>query len=121
MAGAAGSFRAVIWVHRSKQLDRGLAITKTLAKEFAARKIRVTGVNPGFVVTEGTNSAGMVGGEFEAWALANTPLGRVGRPEDIAAAVAFLASDDASWITGESLVVSGGNGMSFSTLSAFAL
>jgi 3-oxoacyl-[acyl-carrier protein] reductase len=87
------------------------SITKSLAKEFAPRKIRVNGVNPGFVVTEGTRSAGMAGGEFEAWAVANSPLGRAGQPQDIAAAVAFLASDDASWITGESLRVAGGIGM----------
>jgi 3-oxoacyl-[acyl-carrier protein] reductase len=71
------------------------SITKSLAKEFAPRTIRVNGVNPG-VITEGTHSAGMAGGEFEAWAVANTPLGRAGQPEDIAAAGAFLASDDAS-------------------------
>jgi 3-oxoacyl-[acyl-carrier protein] reductase len=87
------------------------SITKSLAKEFAPRKIRVNGVNPGFVITEGTHSAGFAGGEFEAWAVANSPLGRAGQPEDIAASVAFLASDDASWITGEALLVSGGMGM----------
>jgi 3-oxoacyl-[acyl-carrier protein] reductase len=87
------------------------AITKSLAKELAPRKIRVNGVNPGFVITEGTHSAGLAGGEFEAWAVANSPLGRAGQPADIAASVAFLASDDASWITGESLLVSGGLGM----------
>jgi 3-oxoacyl-[acyl-carrier protein] reductase len=87
------------------------AITKSLAKELAPRKIRVNGVNPGFVITEGTHAAGLAGGEFEAWAVANSPLGRAGQPEDIAASVAFLASDDASWITGESLLVSGGLGM----------
>ncbi|MDE2516986.1 MAG: glucose 1-dehydrogenase [Rhodospirillales bacterium] len=86
-------------------------ITKTLAKELAARKIRVNSVNPGFVLTEGTHSAGMAGGEFEAGVIASTPLGRVGKPADIAAAVAFMASDDAAWITGESLVVAGGLGM----------
>jgi 3-oxoacyl-[acyl-carrier protein] reductase len=87
------------------------SITKSLAKEFAPRKIRVNGINPGFVITEGTHSAGMAGGEFEVWAVANSPLGRAGQPEDIAASVAFLASDDASWITGVSLLVSGGLGM----------
>ncbi len=87
------------------------SITKSLAKEFAPRKIRVNCVRPGFVITEGTHSAGMAGGEFEAYAVANTPLGRPGQPEDIAASVAFLASDDASWITGESLLVAGGAGM----------
>jgi 3-oxoacyl-[acyl-carrier protein] reductase len=99
---------AAIYVGTKGAVD---SITKSLAKELAPKKIRVNGVNPGFVVTEGTHAAGFAGGEFEAWAIANTPLGRVGQPADIAAAVAFLASDDASWITGESLVVSGGNGM----------
>jgi 3-oxoacyl-[acyl-carrier protein] reductase len=87
------------------------SITKSLAKEFAARKVRVNSVNPGLVITEGTKTAGIAGSAFETWAVANTPLGRVGQPEDIAAAVAFLASDDASWITGESLRVAGGSGM----------
>jgi 3-oxoacyl-[acyl-carrier protein] reductase len=99
---------AAIYVGTKGAVD---SITKSLAKEFAPRKIRVNGVNPGFVITEGTHSAGMAGGEFEAWAVANSPLGRAGQPEDIAAAVAFLASDEASWITGESLRVAGGLGM----------
>jgi 3-oxoacyl-[acyl-carrier protein] reductase len=99
---------AAIYVGTKGAVD---SITKSLAKEFAARKIRVNGVNPGFVITEGTHAAGMAGGEFEAVAVSMTPLGRAGRPEDIAAAVAFLASDDASWITGESLRVAGGSGM----------
>ena len=87
------------------------SITKTLAKELAARHIRVNQVNPGFVRTEGTLTAGMAGTAFETEMVAGTPLGRAGTPEDIAAAVAFLASDDASWITGSSLLVSGGAGM----------
>ena len=99
---------AAIYVGTKGAVD---SITRSLAKELAPRKIRVNGVNPGFVITEGTHSAGMAGGEFEAYAVANTPLGRPGQPEDIAASVAFLASDDASWITGESLFVAGGAGM----------
>ena len=99
---------AAIYVGTKGAVD---AITKSLAKEFAPRKIRVNGVRPGFVITEGTHSAGMAGGEFEAYAVANTPLGRPGQPGDIAASVAFLASEDASWITGESLLVAGGAGM----------
>ena len=99
---------AAIYVGTKGAVD---AITKSLSKELASRKIRVNGVRPGFVITEGTHSAGMAGGEFEAYAVANTPLGRPGQPEDIAASVAFLASDDASWITGESLLVAGGAGM----------
>jgi 3-oxoacyl-[acyl-carrier protein] reductase len=99
---------AAIYVGTKGAVD---SITKSLAKELAPRKIRVNAVRPGFVITEGTHAAGMAGGEFEAWAVANSPLGRAGRPEDIAASVAFLASEDASWITGESLLVSGGAGM----------
>jgi len=98
---------AAIYVGTKGAVD---AITKSLAKEFAPRKIRVNSINPGFVITEGTHAAGMAGGEFEAWAVANTPLGRAGQPEDVAASVAFLASDEASWITGESLRVAGGTG-----------
>jgi 3-oxoacyl-[acyl-carrier protein] reductase len=99
---------AAIYVGTKGAVD---SVTKSLAKELGPRKIRVNGVNPGFVITEGTHTAGLAGGEFEAWAVANSPLGRAGQPEDIAAAVAFLASNDASWITGESLRVAGGMGM----------
>jgi 3-oxoacyl-[acyl-carrier protein] reductase len=83
-------------------------ITKSLAKELGSRKIRVNSVNPGYVVTEGTKAAGITGSDFEKQAIAETPLGRAGQPEDIALPVAFLASDDARWITGETIFVSGG-------------
>jgi 3-oxoacyl-[acyl-carrier protein] reductase len=83
-------------------------ITKSLAKELAPRKIRVNAINPGLVITEGTQSAGIVDSDFEKQAIAATPLGRAGRPEDIAPPVSFLASDDARWITGETIFVSGG-------------
>jgi 3-oxoacyl-[acyl-carrier protein] reductase len=83
-------------------------ITKSLAKELGPRKIRVNAINPGLVITEGTQSAGLAASDFEKQAVANTPLGRAGRPEDIAPPVAFLASDDARWITGETIFVSGG-------------
>jgi 3-oxoacyl-[acyl-carrier protein] reductase len=83
-------------------------ITKSLAKELGPRKIRVNAINPGYVVTEGTESAGIVGSDFEKQAVAQTPLGRAGQPDDIAPPVAFLASDDARWITGETIYVSGG-------------
>ena len=99
---------AAVYVGTKGAVD---AITKSLAKELAPRKIRVNGVNPGLVHTEGLDAAGMKGGEFEAQMIAITPLGRAGRPADIAAAVAFVGSDDASWITGESIVVAGGAGM----------
>lgn len=83
-------------------------ITKSLAKELGPRHIRVNAINPGFVITEGTHAAGLAGSEFENGAVATTPLGRAGRPEDIAPPVSFLASDDARWITGETIFVSGG-------------
>jgi 3-oxoacyl-[acyl-carrier protein] reductase len=83
-------------------------ITKALAKELAARRIRVNAINPGMVITEGVHSAGIAGSDFEKEAVAATPLGRVGQPEDIAPPVSFLASDDARWITGETIFVSGG-------------
>jgi 3-oxoacyl-[acyl-carrier protein] reductase len=82
-------------------------ITKALAKELAGRRIRVNAINPGLVITEGTQSAGIVGSDFEKTAVATTPLGRAGQPEDIAPPVSFLASDDARWITGETIFVSG--------------
>ena len=83
-------------------------ITKSLAKELGPRKIRVNAINPGFVITEGTKSAGIAGSDFESQAVAQTPLGRAGQPADIALPVSFLASDDARWITGETIFVSGG-------------
>jgi 3-oxoacyl-[acyl-carrier protein] reductase len=84
------------------------AITRTLAKELGANKIRVNSINPGPVDTEGTRTAGVIGSDFEKQLVVQTPLGRVGYPDDYAAVAAFLASDDARWITGELLRVAGG-------------
>jgi 3-oxoacyl-[acyl-carrier protein] reductase len=84
------------------------AITLSLAQELGPRKIRVNAVNPGMVETEGLDAAGVTGSDFQKQLLAQTPLGRLGQPKDIATMVAFLASDDASWITGEAFYVSGG-------------
>jgi 3-oxoacyl-[acyl-carrier protein] reductase len=84
------------------------SVTKVLASELGPRNIRVNGINPGVVITEGVHAAGIVGSDFEKQAVAQTPLGRTGLPADIAPAAVFLASSDASWITGESLVISGG-------------
>jgi 3-oxoacyl-[acyl-carrier protein] reductase len=82
-------------------------ITKTLAQELGPKKIRVVGVGPGLVETEGT--AAFIGSEFHQQILAQTPVGRTGKPQDIASLVAFLASDDAAWISAETYYVSGGN------------
>lgn len=84
------------------------AVTTSLAKELGSRKIRVNAVNPGMVVTEGTHSAGISESDMRTAIEAQTPLGRIGQPGDIAPAVVFLASDDAAWITGETLFISGG-------------
>jgi 3-oxoacyl-[acyl-carrier protein] reductase len=84
------------------------AISGVLANELAPRRIRVNVVSPGFVVTEGTHTAGIAGSEMEAGFVAQTPLGRSGQPDDIAGVVAFLASDDARWVTGEVINASGG-------------
>jgi 3-oxoacyl-[acyl-carrier protein] reductase len=84
------------------------AITGVLARELGSRKIRVNALNPGIVETEGTHAAGFIGSDFEHGAVAQTPLGRVGQPKDIATAALFLASDDSGWATGEKIVVSGG-------------
>ena len=86
------------------------AVTGVLAKELAPRRIRVNSVNPGTTFSEGTRAAGLLGmgSEFEKHSLALTPLGRIGTPADIAKVVAFLASDDAGWLTGEIILASGG-------------
>ena len=84
------------------------AITGVLANELGPRKIRVNAINPGVVETEGTHDAGVVGSDMEAGFVSQTPLGRIGKPDDIAAVAVFLASDDSRWLTGEKLVASGG-------------
>ena len=84
------------------------AITGVLARELGPKKIRVNALNPGFVVTEGTGGGGLAGSEFEKSVVAQTPLGRAGRPGDIASAAVFLASEESAWLTGERIVVSGG-------------
>ncbi len=84
------------------------AITKSLAKELGPRKIRVNSLNPGMVETEGLHSAGFLGTDFHKQAVAQTPLGRIAQPEDIAKAAVFLASGDSGWITGETILVTGG-------------
>lgn len=85
------------------------AITRVLAAELGPRKIRVNAIRPGMVETEGTHAAGIEEGEMKKQVLALTPLGRLGQPEDIAGAAVFFASSDSAWITGETLVISGGN------------
>ena len=83
-------------------------ITGVLAKELGPKKIRVNALNPGLVVTEGTHTAGVTNSDMEKGIVSQTPLGRVGYPDDIARVAVFLASDDSQWVTGELLEVGGG-------------
>jgi 3-oxoacyl-[acyl-carrier protein] reductase len=85
------------------------AITISLSKELGVKKVRINSILPGATETEGAISAGVTAGsEYEKMFVANTPLGRRGQPEDIAKAAVFIVSDDAAWITGEQISVSGG-------------
>jgi 3-oxoacyl-[acyl-carrier protein] reductase len=83
-------------------------ITKSLAKELGPRKIRVNAINPGMVATEGQQTAGLLGSDFQKMFESQSALGRIGQPDDIAPAVVFLTSPEADWITGETLLISGG-------------
>lgn len=84
------------------------AVTRVLAAELGAKKIRVNTIAPGVVETEGVHTLGILGSDFEKQAVQQTPLGRIGQPDDVAKVAVFLASDQSSWITGERLAVSGG-------------
>jgi 3-oxoacyl-[acyl-carrier protein] reductase len=84
------------------------AITGVLARELGPKKIRVNSINPGMVETEGVHAAGIMGSDFEAGTVAQTPLGRIGQVDDIASVAAFLASNDSKWITGELVRAGGG-------------
>jgi 3-oxoacyl-[acyl-carrier protein] reductase len=84
------------------------AITVSLSKELGERKIRVNSLNPGMVETEGLHSVGFAEGDFRKHVEATTPLGRIAQPDDIATAAVFFASDDAGWVTGQTLILAGG-------------
>ncbi len=84
--------------------------SRVLARELGPRGIRVNTVNPGLVETEGTRSGGFLEGASRSWAEQAAALGRIGQVDDIAPVVAFLASDDARWLTGEVLYATGGMG-----------
>jgi 3-oxoacyl-[acyl-carrier protein] reductase len=84
------------------------AITGVLAQELGARNIRVNALNPGMVETEGTHAAGFIGSDFNQHAVSQTPLGRIGQPNDIASIAVFLASNDSFWLSGEKLFAGGG-------------
>lgn len=84
------------------------AITGVLSRKLGPRKIRVNSINPGRVETEGSISAGFIGSDVEKQLQTQVPLGRTGRPNDIATIATFLASNDSAWLTGELLIASGG-------------
>ena len=84
------------------------AVTKSLSKELGPRHIRVNSLNPGMVETEGVHTGGFLGTDFHKQILTQTPLGRIGQPQDIATVAVFLASPDSAWISGETLLVAGG-------------
>jgi 3-oxoacyl-[acyl-carrier protein] reductase len=84
------------------------AVTKSLAKELGPKKIRVNSINPGMVETEGVHAAGFLETEFPKQVVSQTPLGRIGQPQDIGKVATFFASDDSGWVTGETLLISGG-------------
>jgi 3-oxoacyl-[acyl-carrier protein] reductase len=105
IAATAGPAATAVYSATKAAVD---AITRTLAQELGPRRIRVNAVNPGMVETEGIHAAGLTESSFRTLFESRSPLGRIGQPGDIAPAVVFLASDDASWITGETLSIAGG-------------
>ncbi len=96
---------SVVYSATKSALD---SVTRVLARELGAKNIRVNAIAPGGVDTEGVQRVGVKGSDFEKQMVAETPLGRFGEPEDIARVAVFLASDDAGWVTGERITVSGG-------------
>lgn len=85
------------------------AITHVLSKELGAKKIRVNAINPGLIETEGTHSRGVIGSDFHKQMETEAPLGRIGVPDDLSPIAVFLASDDSGWLTGETIIASGGS------------
>jgi 3-oxoacyl-[acyl-carrier protein] reductase len=84
------------------------AVTHVLARELGPKKIRVNSINPGIVETEGTHTMGMIGSDIQKQVESQTPLGGIAQPEYIAPLAVFLASQDSRWITGETILASGG-------------
>ena len=84
------------------------AITGVLAKELGSRNIRVNSINPGMIETEGTHSAGFIGSDFEKGLAKQSPLGRIGKTDDISPTAVYLASSDSKFMTGETLLLTGG-------------
>ena len=85
------------------------SITGALAQELGPKRIRVNSLNPGMIETEGVHAAGFIGSDFHKDIIAKTPLGRIGQPNDIATIATFLASDESTWVNGQTLQAAGGN------------
>lgn len=102
---AAGIPSASVYSATKGALD---SITVALAGELGPKKIRVNSLNPGMIETEGTHTAGFIGSDFQKKTESETPLGRIGQPQDIASIAAFLASDDSYWVNGQTIQASGG-------------
>jgi 3-oxoacyl-[acyl-carrier protein] reductase len=106
IAGTGAFPNSVVYSATKAAID---SLTRVLAAELGPRKIRVNAIAPGVTITEGFNAMGEdVSKNFESYAISQTPLGRVGQPEDIAKLAVFLASDQSAWITGERIAASGG-------------
>jgi 3-oxoacyl-[acyl-carrier protein] reductase len=76
-------------------------ITRSLAKELGARKIRVNSINPGMIETEGVHTVGFIGSDFQRLVESQAPLGRIGQTDDICPTAVYLASSDSKYMTGE--------------------
>lgn len=102
---AAGFPNASVYAGTKAAVD---AVTKSLAKELGPRKVRVNSINPGMIQTEGWHAAGLAESDLRKQVEAQTPLGRIGKPEDVAPAAVYFASPESAWVTGETLYISGG-------------
>jgi 3-oxoacyl-[acyl-carrier protein] reductase len=105
VAATSGPATSAVYSATKGALD---SVTRALANELGPKKIRVNSINPGPVETEGVHAAGFMGSDFLKGAIAQTPLGRIGQPEDFGPIAVFLASDESGWLTGETLLASGG-------------
>lgn len=105
VASTSGPPTSVVYSATKGALD---TVTRVLANELGPKKIRVNSINPGPVETEGVHASGVIGSDFLNGAIAQTPLGRIGQPQDFAPIAVFLASDESGWLTGETLLASGG-------------
>jgi 3-oxoacyl-[acyl-carrier protein] reductase len=108
IAGVMPSAQASVYSATKAAVD---AISVSLSQELGPRKIRVNSLDPGMVETEGLRASGISESAFREQVERTTPLGRIARPDDIAPAATFLASDDARWITGQVIIAAGGQRM----------